>query len=67
MARLKKMPPRILATRHETVFNGQIRIEQVVLDGPPVANVSAVDAIMGGWWLRSGGYPVGGDFGSRFA
>lgn len=65
MARPKKMPPRILATRHVTVFNGEIRIERVVLDQSPVAMVSVVESVIGGWWLRSGGYSVRSPSGSR--
>jgi hypothetical protein len=50
--------PRIIATRHQASRDG-IVIERVVLDEPPVAVVSDVESVMGLWWLRSGGYPVG--------
>ncbi len=55
--------PRILATQHVAVVDG-IRLTPVVLDRPPVAVVSGVESIMGLWWLRSGGYPVGRVFGT---
>jgi len=41
-----------------------IRLTPVVLDRPPVAMVSGLESIMGGWWLRAGGYPVGRIFGT---
>lgn len=55
--------PRILAIEHVAVLDG-IRLTPVVLDKPPVAVVSDVESIMGLWWLRSGGYPVGLVFGT---
>lgn len=55
--------PRIFATQHVAVVDG-IRLTPVVLDRPPVAVVSGVESIMGLWWLRSGGYPVGRIFGT---
>lgn len=55
--------PRILAIQHVAVVDG-IRLTPVVLDRPPVAVVSDVESIMGGWWYRAGGYPVGRIFGT---
>jgi hypothetical protein len=55
--------PRILAVQHVAVADG-IRLTPVVLDRPPVAVVSDIEAIMGHWWLCSGGYPVGRIFGT---
>ncbi|MBK8161528.1 MAG: hypothetical protein IPK59_23225 [Rhodospirillaceae bacterium] len=55
--------PRILATQHVAVVDG-IRLTAVVLDKPPVAVVSDIESIMGGWWYRSGSYPVGRIFGT---
>lgn len=60
----------VVATRHEHVMEtcasptGGVRVTRVLLPAPPVATVSAVESIMGGWWLRSGGYPVGRVFGT---
>lgn len=56
-------PHRILATRHENTRDG-IAMTRVELDQAPVAVVPQLDAIVGGWWLRSGGYPIR-DFGTR--
>lgn len=42
----------------------RLRVERVVLERPPVARVSEVEAVMHGWWYRSGGYPVGHQFGT---
>ena len=33
--------------------------EWVYLHAPPVAEVSEVESVMGLWWFRAGGYPVG--------
>lgn len=60
---MRSGPPRILAMQHVAVLDG-IRHTPVVLDRPPVAVVSDVESIMGLWWLRSGGYPVGRIFGT---
>ena len=54
---------RIHAVQHEATLEG-IRLTRVILDKPPVAAVSQVEAIMGRWWHRSGGYPVGRIFGT---
>jgi hypothetical protein len=60
----------VVATRHEHVMEtcalptGGVLVTRVLLPAPPVATVSAVESIMGGWWLRSGGYPVGRVFSS---
>ena len=35
-----------------------------MLAAPPIAMVSEVEAIFGGWWRRSGGYPAGSLFGT---
>lgn len=58
------IPVRIIATRHEHVmsFSGRedsLRVSRVELELAPVANVDALQALMGSWWSRSGGYPVG--------
>lgn len=53
----------IRATRHEA-DRGAVRCEVVTLDRPPVAVVSDIESIMGGWWYRAGGYPVGRVFGT---
>jgi len=55
---------RIVATRHEETQTG-VRITKIVLDAPPVAHVPEVDSIVGGWWYRAGGYPVGRDYRAR--
>jgi hypothetical protein len=62
-------PPRILATRLETVQESMenprgIRVSRVVLERAPETLVCQLQAIMGGWWQRSGGYPAGREFGS---
>jgi len=54
---------RIMATQHCASQDG-LKQTRVMLDRPPVAVVSDVEAIMGLWWLRSGGYPVGRVFGT---
>lgn len=54
---------RIMATQHCASQDGLKQI-RVMLDRPPVAVVSDVESIMGLWWLRSGGYPVGRIFGT---
>ena len=56
-------PPRIVATRHESHRDGVV-IERVVLDHPPVAIVPEIDSVIGCWWYRAGGYPIGRDFGT---
>lgn len=60
----QRIPPRIVATRHLNQRTG-VEISRVVLDSAPTTLVCQLQAIMGGWWQRSGGYPVGRDFGSR--
>lgn len=59
---MTRRPP-IYATQHVAVVDG-IRLIPVVLASPPVAVVSDVESIMGLWWYRSGGYPVGRVFGT---
>lgn len=44
--------------------NGDLLERRVPLPGPPVAGMSAVEAIMAGWWWRAGGYPAGRVFGT---
>lgn len=66
----KRIPPRIEATRLEHVTESfdnprGVRVSRVVLDEHPSAMVCQLQAIMGGWWQRSGGYPVGRDYGVR--
>jgi len=61
---------RIMATRLETVMESLehprgVRLSRVELDQAPVADVDDLQAIVGGWWLRSGGYPVGQESGTR--
>lgn len=63
-ARCMKSRVRIVAVRHHATPDG-LRVTKVVLDWPPVAVVSDVESIMGGWWSKSGGYPVGREFGTR--
>lgn len=53
----------IVATQHCASQDG-LKQTRVMLDRPPVAVVSDVESIMGLWWLRSGGYPVGRIFGT---
>lgn len=53
----------VLATVH-VADRERLRVERVVLDRPPVATVSEVEAVMHGWWYRAGGYPVGRRFGT---
>ncbi len=56
--------PRIIATRHDSGgWQQRLKLERVALDAPPVAVVSEVESIMGGWWFRAGGYLVGQMFG----
>lgn len=68
---MRKRPRlRIMATRLETVMESLehprgVRLSRVELDQAPVANVDELQAIVGGWWLQSGGYPVGPASGSR--
>ncbi len=57
-----RRPVRIIATRHEETSAG-VRVSRVLLDEPPVAYLPAVDSVLGGWWFRAGGYPVGRDYG----
>lgn len=61
---------RIVATRLETVMESLehprgVRLSRVELDQAPVANVDELQAIVGGWWLQSGGYAVGQESGTR--
>ena len=67
---MTKRPIRIVAMRcecvMETISNPRgYCVSRIILDHPPTTLVCQLQAIMGGWWQRSGGYPVGRDFGSR--
>ena len=55
---------RVVATRHVASRDG-LQVERVLLDVAPVAVVSEVDSLFGGWWRRAGGYAPGRDFGTR--
>ena len=61
MPRMKQ--PRIIATLHEETALG-IKVSRVELARAPVPIVPDLDSIMGGWWLCSGGYPVGELYGT---
>lgn len=66
----QRLPPRIVATRHEAVMETLenprgVRLTRVLLGPQKPTLVCQLQAIMGGWWQRSGGYPVGRDFGTR--
>lgn len=54
---------RIPVTLHQATWVG-VEIVRGYLDAPPVAVVSMVESIVGGWWLRSAPYPVGRLFGT---
>lgn len=54
---------RIMASQHCATPDG-LKHARVMLEHPPVAVVSPVESIMGGWWYRAGGYPVGRIFGT---
>lgn len=50
--------PTIYATVHDAGDPGAVT-RRIVLPRPPVAVVSPLEAVIHGWWHRSGGYPVG--------
>lgn len=58
--------PVIHATRHQA-GRECLHLSRVVLDDPPIAVVTPMEAIIHGWWLRSPGYPVGRRFGTECA
>lgn len=58
--------PVIYATRHQAGHEC-LHLSRVVLDEPPIAVVTPMEAIIHGWWLRSPGYPVGRRFGTAIA
>jgi len=50
---------------HETqISTGELKRSLVVIAGPPVAVLDGVQSIIGSWWSRAGGYPVGRRFGT---
>lgn len=55
---MARHPRHLVVLRHSQPFD-TIRHQLVCIDAPPVAVVSDVEEIMGRWWLRAGGYPVG--------
>lgn len=54
----------IYATAHDAGYPGSVT-HRVVLHQLPIAVVSPIESVIHGWWLQSGGYPVGRIFGTR--
>lgn len=53
MDRAPKRRPHIVATRHTSNPFGEIKVERVLLAAPPVAVVSPIESVVGGWWRRA--------------